>query len=237
MGYNPDPQQYRGAQRTPAARPVEAPRYITPTARLAERLHWLKLRWFSGGCLLGLLVGVLLTLGASILAVTTIPAVSQFIRPDPDVVVTISEGYLNREATRMVGEGFPTGVEAVTLKTVSLDVAPDNRLSMSPTFNVDVGFFNFDVPTEVDNQIATQGGEVAITMVGNPRLGQLTVPINMLPFDLEGRIREAVDSVNNDIVSAELNDALVNGFKEGEFTVESVTTNESGITIRLRARS
>ena len=237
MGYDPDPHQYRDAQRAPAARPVEAPRYITPTARLAERLHWLKLRWFSGGCLLGLMVGVLFTLGASILAVTTIPVVSQFITPDPDVVVTISESYLNREATRMVGEGFPTGVEAVTLKTVRVDVAPDNRLLMSPTFNVDAGFFNFDVPTEVDNQIATQEGEVAISMVGNPRLGQLTVPIDLLPFDLEGRIHEAVDSVNNDIVSAELNDALVRGFESGEFVVESVTTDESGITIRLRARS
>jgi len=216
---------------------VEPSRYITPTARLAERLHWLKLRWFSGGCLLGLLVGVMFTLGASILAVTSIPVVSQFITPDPDVVVTISEGYLNREATRMVADGFPTGVDAVTLKTVSVDVAPDNRLRMSPTFNVDAGFFNFDVPTEVDNQIAMQEGEVAIGMVGNPRLGQLTVPIDLLPFDLEGRIHEAVDSVNNDIVSAELNDALIRGFKGGEFLVESVTTTEEGITIRLKAKS
>ena len=237
MGYDPDPRQYGGAQRAPASRPVEPPRYITPTGRLAERLHWLKLRWFSGGCMLGLLVGVLCTLGVSVLAVTGFPAVSQFIRPDPDVVVTISEGYLNREATRMVAGGFPTGVEALTLKTVTLDVAPDNRLNMSPTFNVDVGFFNFDVPTEVDNQIVMEQGEVTIGMVGNPRLGELTVPVNMLPFDLEARIKEAVDGVNNDIVAAELNDALIRGFEGSDFVVESLTTSEEGITIRLRARS
>jgi hypothetical protein len=237
LGYNPDPRQYRGTERSPAARPVEPPRYVTPTARLAERLHWLKLRWFSGGCLLGLVVGVLFTLGASILAVSSIPIVSQIIRPDPDVLVTISENYLNREATRMVGEGFPTGVEAVTLKSVTVNVTPDNHLMMSPLFNVDAGFFNFDVPAEVDNQITAQEGEIAIAMVGNPKLGELTVPLDLLPFDLEGRLHQAVDKVNNDILSTELNDALVSGFKGGEFVVESVTTDEFGVTIRLRAKS
>jgi hypothetical protein len=108
---------------------------------------------------------------------------------------------------------------------------------MSPTFNVDAGFFNFDVPTDVENQITTRDGEVAISMVGNPKLGELTVPIDLLPFDLDARIHKAVDKVNNDVLATEMNSALVRGFHGGEFTVESVSTGENGITVRLREKS
>jgi hypothetical protein len=62
------------------------------------------------------------------------------------------------------------------------------------------------------------------------------VPINLLPFDLEGEITRVVNRVNNDTIVTEINQSLQSGFGGTDFAVEGVTTDDSGMTIRLQQR-
>ena len=52
-----------------------------------------------------------------------------------------------------------------------------------PTFRVDAGLFQFDVNARVNNRLSVQDGQLVLTMVGDPQLGNLNVSLDVLPFD------------------------------------------------------
>jgi hypothetical protein len=199
-------------------------------------LRGLRLRWFSGGCFVGVLAGLLITLGISVLAVQQLPIVSEYFGEQADVSVIIGEGYINREATRRIGNGYPSGIDGVTVTSAQINLSPGNLMDLSAKFHVSGGFFNFDVNTTVQNELSVQDGNLVISMVGDPQIGDLDVPIHLLPFDLDGTIRGAVDRVNNDLLISEINDTVKSSFGSGSFTVDSVSTDDSGMTIRLISR-
>jgi hypothetical protein len=195
------------------------------------------MRSFGGGCALGVLAGILLTLVVSAVVVTQIPDVMQTLTGEPDVAVIIGEGYLNREATRRINGSYATGMANLTLTGLNVDLKPGNRMDLQPAFSADLGFFgNLPINASVSNQLTVQDGALVIAMVGDPQLGDLNVPLDVLPFDLKGQVGNAIDKVNNGLLIAEINRSVQAGFGGSEFVVEGVTTSDNGMTIRLQHR-
>jgi hypothetical protein len=167
------------------------------------------MRWFSSGCMMGLVAGILVTLVVSAVVVSQIPDVVQTFAGEPDVAVVIGESYLNREATNRLNGSYPTGVPNLTLTDLEINLESGNRMDMLPVFNADLGFIgSIPVNASVKNQLTVQDGKLVLDMVGDPQLGNLNLPLELLPFDLKGRVKEAIDKVNNDILIAEINQSL-----------------------------
>ncbi len=199
-----------------------------------KRIRGVRMRWFGSGCVLGVVVGVFITLLASALVVTQMPAVVQSFTGQPDVAVVIGESYLNREAANRINGSYPTGVSSITLTGANIDLKPENRMDLQAMFHVDAGIANFQISAGARNELTVQGGKLAIGMVGEPQLGNLNLPLNLLPFNLNDRIKQAIDKVNNDLLISEINKSLESGFGSSQFSVQGVTTDESGMTIRLQ---
>jgi hypothetical protein len=199
-----------------------------------KRIRGVRMRWFGSGVLLGVLAGVLLTLLVSALVVTTMPTVLQTFTGEPDVAVVIGETYLNREAARRVQGPNPMTFANLTLTGATLDLQPDNRMDLQTTFSADLLITSLNVRAGVKNQLSVQNGELVINMVGDPQIGSLNVPLELLPFNLDAELRTAIDKINNDLIIAEINQSLESGFGGSAFTIEGVTTNDSGMTVRLQ---
>lgn len=212
------------------AYPALGPRYPI------VRLRGIRMRWFGAGLVLGIVSGILLTVGFSALLVRQVPEIVQSFTGEPDVSVVIGEAYLNREAAVRVSSGYATGLEALTLTDVKLDLSPQNRMDLYPTFRLSFLFFNVDINAAVRNQLSVQEGRLVINMVGDPQLGDLNIPLEQLPFDLKASITSAVDRINNDLLISEINQSLRAGFGESDFEVEGVTTTDNGMIIRMQDR-
>ena len=195
------------------------------------------MRWFGSGLAAGIVVGIFLTVLASALFVSQIPTVVQSFSGEPDVAVVIGEGYLNREAANRIESGEITmGESPLSLKALNVNLQQGNRMDLQPTFAVDLLFTTPEVSPAIQNRLSVQNGELVINMVGDPQLGDLNLPLELLPFDLNSQIRQAVDRINNDLLIAEINQSLQSGFGGSDFVVEGVTTNDTGLTIRLQHR-
>jgi hypothetical protein len=195
------------------------------------------MRWFGSGLAAGIVVGIFLTVLASALFVSQIPTVVQSFSGEPDVAVVIGEGYLNREAANRIESGEITmGESPLSLKGLTVNLQSENRMDLQPTFAVDLFFTTPEVSPAIQNRLSVQNGELVINMVGDPQLGDLNLPLELLPFDLNSQIRQAVDRINNDLLIAEINQSLQSGFGGSDFVVEGVITNDTGLTIRLQHR-
>jgi hypothetical protein len=193
------------------------------------------MRWFGSGLALGLLAGIVLMLVASALVVTQFPAALQSFNGEPDVAVVIGESYLNRQAESRLKQPYATGVGNMALKSVNIDLKPDNRMDLQPTFTMEV-FTTLQVSPAVKNRLDVQNGKLVINMIGDPQVGSLNIPLEMLPFDLNANLKQAVNKVNNDLLISEINQSLQAGFGSSQFTVQGVTTTETAMTVRLQAR-
>lgn len=199
-----------------------------------RRVRWVRMRWFSSGLVIGVIAGMLLTLGISAAVVTVIPTILPTVSGEPDVALVLGEGYLNREAATRINGAYDTGVPGLTLTTLNIDLKPDNQMDLQGTFKVEALFVNFNVNTSVKNQLSVLNGKLVINMVGDPQLGDLNVPLDLLPFDLKGEIHKAVDRVNNEVLVSAINRSIQSGFGEGVFTIKGVTTSDTGLTVQLK---
>ncbi|MDQ3704654.1 MAG: hypothetical protein M3437_05410 [Chloroflexota bacterium] len=206
-------------------------------ARQANRrqVRGVRVRWFTTGVLLGVMAGVLLTIVVSTVVVRQAPLPVSESPGQPDVTISISESYLNRAAAERVAS-FSTGMDTLTLTELRLDLQPGHRMSIQPGFNVDLGFFAFDTTAIVGNQLAVENGKLVIRMVGDPQLGNMDVPLDALPMDLEGTVASAVDRINNDLLISEINQSLISGFGGSDFTIYGLSTESNQLTVRLRER-
>ena len=202
-----------------------------------KRIRGVRTRWFGSGFAMGMLAGIALTLVVSAVVVTQIPAVLQGFSEEPDIAVTIGENFLNREASDRLANGPPIGIANITLKAVNINLQPDNRMDLQPTFSANIGFTNLQISPAVKNQLTVQDGKLAINMVGDPQIGSLNVPLALLPFDLSGQLREAVNKVNNDLLISEINQSLESGFGGEEFEVEDVSTSAGALTVKMKRKS
>jgi hypothetical protein len=228
---------YERARRAPDS-PLTAPYSSSMEHHVfRKRIRGIRMRWFGSGVVLGLAGGVFLTLLASALVVTQIPAVVQTFSGEPDVAVVIGETYLNREAASRVSSGaYSLGSSPLSLTGLSLDVQPGNRMDLRPTFSVDLMLTTLDISPAIQNQLSVKNGELVINMVGDPQLGDLNIPLELLPFDLDAQMRESVDRINNELLIAEINQSLESGFGGSDFAVEGVSTGTNNLTIRLQQR-
>jgi hypothetical protein len=60
--------------------------------------------------------------------------------------------------------------------------------------------------------------------------------LDFLPFDLKGTIRQAVDNVNNNLLLSEINGAAKPSLDGANFAMNSVSTDEGALTIRLKEK-
>ncbi len=109
-------------------------------------------------------------------------------------------------------------------------------MDIQPSFSVNAGFFEFDTSAIVSNEISVEDGRLVVRMVGDPQLGNMDVPLDALPFDLEGTLTSAVDRINNELLISEINAALISGFGGDEFTIYGLSTESDRLTVRLRDR-
>ena len=195
----------------------------------------MRLRWFSVGCSFGLFGGVVLvlalaTFGASrFLPLSTDPSAST-----ADIVVSVDEGYLNKLITEQVGNSYATGIDGLTLTALKVDVSTANRVDLMPTFRVDAGLFRFDVNARVNNRLSVQDGKLVLTMVGDPQLGDLNVSLDVLPFDLPGMIRQAVDRLNNNLLLEQINANIKPSLDAANFSIDGLVTDNNGLTVSLK---
>ncbi len=191
--------------------------------------------WFSVGCIFGLIGGILLVIAVATFGATRIPAFIDNPKPgDADVIVSVDESYLNKAIAQRVNGSYPTGVDGLNLTDLQIDLSPDNRMDLLATFHADVAFFSFDIPARIDNRVSIgENRALSLGMIGDPQIGDLNVSLDLLPFDLKGTIREAVNNVNNNLLIAEINSAATNGTG---FTMDSVTTTDDLLTVKLSER-
>jgi hypothetical protein len=188
---------------------------------------------FVIGFLLGLLGGgtgllfLMLTAAAHRPLVTITPS-----RVNPDVSISIKEDYLNQQANDTLHTTSPVVMPYVTVSQVELDLQPGNQMYLKPTFHTDF----FDVGATVVNKVAIENGQLALHMQGDPQLGDIPVPISLLPFNLPAIVHDAVDRINNDVLSSEINRQLSAGFGSDQFRISDVSTSEEYITFLLNRK-
>jgi hypothetical protein len=187
------------------------------------------------GCSFGLFGGVVLVLALATFGASRFLPLS--IGPSAgtaDIVVTVDEGYLNRLVTEQVGNSYATGIDGLTLTALRVDVSTANRVDLMPTFRMDAGLFQFDVNARVNNRLSVQDGKLVLTMVGDPQLGDLNVSLDVLPFDLPGMIRQAVDRLNNNLLLEQINANIKPSLDAANFRIDGLVTDNNGLTVSLK---
>lgn len=188
------------------------------------------------GCIVGIPIGMLLLLMISLASVQAIKIIAQTPSAQNDVTIVVQEDYLNSEASNEINGQFSTGIDALTITGLQLDMNPDNRLDMRAEFKVDVGFFNFTTSAGITNRISAQYGRIVVNMEGRPEIGNLTIPIDLLPFNLSDKITEVIDKVNNDVLASKLNDMLDANLSGTNLSLDSVTTDSDKLVLYLKQR-
>jgi hypothetical protein len=188
---------------------------------------------FLGGMLLGLLGGAAGLLLLLLMAAARQPLIS--IVPstaDPDITIGIRERYLNGQANDQLQTTHPIVLPYISVTSVELDFQAGNQMRLKPTFHATL----VDVSATVINQVVIENGEIALHMVGDPQVQDIQIPIDWLPFNLAGEIRNAVDRINNELLSAEINRQLAAGFGSDRFRIVDVTTTDEYLTVRLQEK-
>lgn len=152
---------------------------------------------------------------------------------DTDVRLGINIHYLGDVVHRRIVADPPAIAGNITTRDLRLALVPQAGMILTPTFDV-AGFFQ--VSPSVDNQLLVRDGKLAMTMLGQPRLGDLPLPLDLLPFDLAGEMRRAVDKITNMVLLSELNDNLKAGFGDDTFNVTEVGTAGDYLMITLQRK-
>jgi hypothetical protein len=188
--------------------------------------------WFVIGWLLGLLGGAAGLFFLLLIAPhrSLLPQVPPF--TDPDITISISESYLNSQAQEQLETTHPIVLPYVSVTGVELDLQPGNRMRLQPTFHAAV----VDVAATVENNVRLDNGQLALQMNGDPKIQDIPIPLDWLPFDLPQQVRQAVDRINNELLSSELNRQISAGFGSTAFRITAITTDENAITFKLKRK-
>ncbi len=182
------------------------------------------------GFVIGWVTGAVTLLALAALSVHQ-AAQDRFSTDVPDVRLAISKTYLNDAIQRRLRTNPQVVVQNVKTTGLQMDLLPQAAVVLTPTFDV-AGFFTFS--PSVNNQLSVKDGKLAMQMLGEPRLGDTQVPLNLLPFDLAGEVHQSVDQITNNVLLAELNTQLRAGFDGDSFRVTEVRTDGDYLEIRLR---
>ncbi len=151
---------------------------------------------------------------------------------DPDITISISESYLNSQAQQALKTTNPIVLPYVTVTGVEIDLQPGNRMRLQPMFHAAV----VDVAATVENNVRLDNGQLALQMNGDPKIQDIPIPLDWLPFNLPQQVRQAVDRINNELLSSEMNRQISAGFGSAEFRITSITTDDTTITFKLKRK-
>ena len=199
-----------------------------------RKIRGVRVLWFGVGMVIGGIMAFALIILLSALVYTRIPKVVQAVTGDPDLTITLTEGYINREVAARIVQGFDLGNPNLTFLGASVEITGENRIDYQANFNVNIPFFSSNITAQIKNQITAQNGALVITMVGDPQIGNLSLPLDALPFNLKGSITQAFDRVNNDIVVAQINKYLQGSLTGTSLALDAVTTDERNLVLLLR---
>lgn len=202
-----------------------------------RRMRGSRVLWFTFGMVFGGVLAFVLILVLSALVYTRIPKVIQESAGDPDVSVVITEDYINREIDKRLISGFDLGNPNLAFLGARMEITGENRLDYQANFHLNVPFFSTNISAFIKNQVSVQDGELVVNMVGDPQLGNLSLPLDALPFNLKDAVRGAVDRVNNDILVAEMNKTFKASLTGTDFYLDSVATDERNIYLRLKTKA
>lgn len=173
---------------------------------------------------------------ATFAATPILPFQQSPVTGDSDIVVSVDEEYLNSVVASRVNGSYPTGLDGLTLTNLQLDLAPGNRMDLVSTFHVSAGFLDFNVNARINNRLSVDDAGLTLSMIGDPQIGDLNISLDFLPFDLKGTIRQALDNVNNNLLLAEINGAAQPSLESTNFAMDSVSTDDGALTVRLKER-
>ena len=188
--------------------------------------------WFIIGWLLGLIGGAAGLFGLLLIAPhhTLLPQVPPL--TEPDITISISESYLNSQAQQELKTTHPIVLPYVTVTNLELDLQPNNRMRLQPTFHATI----VDVAATVENNVRLDNGQLALQMNGDPTIRISRSRSTGCRSTCRNRIRQGVDSINNDLLSGELNRQISAGFGSTEFRITAITTDENSITFKLKRK-
>ena len=211
---------------------------LVPVGTVGGRAGWAARRSRAVAFLAGLLLG-LLGGAAGLILLLLMAAARQPLLPllgpsaaDTDITIGIRERYLNKQANTALQTTNPIVMPYVSVTSVELDFLSGNQMRLKPTFRATL----VDVSATVMNQVVIENGAIALHMVGDPQIQDIQIPIDWLPFNLAGEIRSAVDRINNELLSAEINRQLAAGFGSDRFRIVDVTTTDDYLTVRLQEK-
>ncbi|HUS15967.1 MAG TPA: hypothetical protein VM536_13255 [Chloroflexia bacterium] len=184
------------------------------------------------GFVMGWVTGVVTLLALSAMSVH-LAHPSSPLAGESDVRLQIHIRYLNDVVQRHLQAKPQVVVGEIKTVGLQLGLEPQAGMVLTPTFDV-AGFFQLS--PSVGNQLTLDRGKLAMHMLGEPRLGDLPIPIEFLPFDLAGEVRKAVDTITNNVLLAELNDNLRAGFGSDEFNVIEVQTQGDYLIVKLERK-
>lgn len=190
-------------------------------------------RWLlPAGFLIGWITGVVTLLTLAALS-AHLPLPGSSLAGSSDARLAINVRYLNDVVRRRLAATPQIVVGDIKTTDLQLGLLPQAGLILTPTFDV-AGLFN--VSPSANNQLAVRDGKLTMNMIGQPRLGDLLIPLDLLPFDLAGQVRQAVDRITNNVLLAELNDNLKAGFGADTFRVIEVQTDGDYLQVKLQRK-
>lgn len=181
----------------------------------------MKARYFVLGALAGV-IGAMVA-GAVILAVVVTrpapePATSPS-HPSGDIVVSVGEDYISTVATSLARSEEPA------IQHVLVDVRPEGRVDMTVAARVTILGVQTGVNVELTTLTQVDDGHLRFS-VQNIGVAGIGIPLDILPESL----RSAMESMETDA-----NDEANSMLAESGFVPVSVTTDESSVTVALRA--
>ena len=138
--------------------------------------------------------------------------------------------YLNLLVRRRLHATPQVIVGEIKTTDLELGLLPSAGMVLTPTFDV-AGLFN--VSPSATNQFSVLNGKLTMGMIGQPRLGDLQAPLDLLPFDLAGQVRQAVDQLTNSVLLTELNDTVALELGSDAFDVTRSLTENDYLQIKL----
>jgi hypothetical protein len=200
--------------------------------RFGSRIRARRTTLLMGGFIIGWVTGVVTLLALAAMSAHGDPRAGEP-AGDPDLRLDIKIDYLNLLVRRRLHATPQVIVGEIKTTDLDLGLLPNAGMVLTPTFDV-AGLFN--VSPSATNQLAVRNGKLTMSMIGQPRLGDLQAPLDLLPFDLAGQVRQAVDQLTNTVLLTELNDTVRTSFGSDAFDVSEVSTDNDYLQIKLLRR-
>jgi len=182
----------------------------------------MKAKYFVFGVVAGI-VATLVTLAIILTVVGTNPVPEGTPPPSApagDIVVSVSEGYMNALVTDIARSVAPV------VQHVTVDIRPNGRMDMNIKARVIILGAETDVQVKLLGLIELDDGRLSFSMQRVSFAG-IRIPWDLVPWSL----RSAIEAMQ-----ASQNERMTKVLEISGFVPVSVTTDEATVSVALRAR-